>query len=336
MRHVGIKVLIPGFLSTIQDMGRWGYQDKGVSPSGVMDTHAAALANTLVSNPVSEGVIEAAMGGIQLAFEESTVIAVCGARTEILVDRRAVGMNTAVTVRRGQTLFIGPAAAGMWVYIAFAGGLDIAPVMKSASTNLSLHLGGMCGRKLKAGDQIGFRQPRSALPNQRLRHCPAPPLPAPNAVTPIRVILGPQDARFPPDVVSRLLSSQYIVTPESNRMGYRLSGSTGGLGSGYDIITDGITFGSIQVPPSGEPIVMMADHQTTGGYAKIAAVISEDLPVLAQCRPGSALRFADISVEDAQALIAARALYLERLRKTFERGELYLSFERRGALDTPQ
>ena len=336
MIHMGIKVLIPGFLSTIQDMGRWGYQDKGVSPSGVMDTHAAALANTLVSNPVNECVIEAAMGSIQLVFEESTVIAVCGARAEILVDHRAVGMNTAVTVRRGQTLSIGPAIAGMWVYIAFAGGLDITPVMKSASTNLSLHLGGMRGRKLEAGDQIGFRQPRPTLSNQRLRHCPAMPLSAPDAVTPIRIILGPQDTRFAPDVIGRLLSSQYIVTPESNRMGYRLSGSTGGLGAGYDIITDGITFGSIQVPPSGEPIVMMADHQTTGGYAKIAAVISEDLPILAQCRPGSVIRFVNISVKEAQALISAHALYLERLRKTFERGALYLSFERREAPNTPQ
>lgn len=314
---MGLEVLIPGFLSTIQDLGRWGYQDKGVSPSGFMDTHAAILGNILVGNDPGEAMIESALGGLQIKFTRTNVIAVCGARVDIHVDQRAVGMNTAVTVRSGQTLTIGCTSQGMWIYLAFAGGLDIPKVMGSRSTNVRLGLGGMHGRKLKSGDQIAFRRPTTQLLNQRLRHFPSKHLQPPKDVS-IRLLLGPQAHFFGEEAVASFLSSRYTIASDSDRTGYRLNSCDGSLCKGYDIITDGTVFGSVQIPPSGKPIIMMADHQTTGGYAKIATVISADLPLLAQCQPGAVLRFVSVSITEAQALIDAEAIQINKLKESFE------------------
>lgn len=304
---MGFLVQAPGFLTTVQDMGRTGYQAYGVSPAGVMDRRSPTIANLLVGNDENEGVLEVTLGGVSLDFDEDNTVAVCGADAPITVDGVRREPYCAIAVKKGQTLSLGLAAKGMRVYIAFSGGLDIKPVMNSLSTHTQSATGGFMGRKLERGDAICFKRPCAALLNMSARRAQIETFHAQDEPTDIRVILGPQDKLFTAAGVSTFLGEAYKVSANSDRMGFRLIGSAVELRRRRDMITDGVVFGSIQVPPSGEPIIMMADRQTTGGYPKIATVISEDLPLAAQCRPGMAMRFCPVTIDEAQALIKKRA-----------------------------
>ncbi len=295
---MGIKIIKAGLLTTIQDMGRYGYQETGMSVSGVMDTRSASLANILVGNDEGEGVLEVTMMGPTIEFTADNVIAVTGGDLGAALNGAPLPRYEAVSVKAGQTLSFAAPKAGARAYIAVAGGFDVPVVMGSKSTNLKSKIGGFQGRKLETGDEIGFTAPKAFLPNMAQRKLPVPDFSAKERE--LRVVLGPQDDCFPQSSIDTFFNNVYTISNEYDRMGCRMQGEVIKHKVGGDIITDGISFGAVQVPSHGNPIVMMADHQTTGGYTKIGNVISVDLPILAQCMPGHKIHFKWISIEAAQ------------------------------------
>ena len=300
---MGIKIISGGFLTTIQDLGRFGYQETGMAVSGVMDTRAASLANILVGNDENEAVIEVTMMGPTIEFTEDNMVAVTGGDLGAAIDGVPMPQYEAVLVKAGQTLKFAGMKSGARAFIAFAGGLDVPVDMGSKSTNLKSKIGGLEGRKLAVGDEIGFSSPKTWLPNMTKRKLPVPDFSAKEHT--LRVILGPQNDYFMQRGIDTFLNSTYTISNEYDRMGCRMEGNVIRHKNGGDIITDGISFGAVQVPSHGNPIVMMADHQTTGGYTKIANVISVDLPILAQCMPGHKIHFKWVTVDEAQDLYCA-------------------------------
>ena len=309
---MSITVLSPGLLTTVQDMGRVGYQQFGVSVSGVMDPRSAALANILAGNDMGEAVLECTMMGPKLRFDRACVIAITGGDLGPTLDGQPIPGYRALAVRAGQVLGFTAPKTGCRAFIAFSGGLDIPLAMGSRSTDLKAKLGGLQGRKLEKGDAIGFRAPVEALP--RMEDRALRPEFAPQPVYTLRVVLGPQDDAFTQDGLRTFLTGAYTVTPEFDRMGCRLSGPAIQHRQTADIISDGIAFGAVQVPSSGAPIIMLADRQTTGGYTKIANVITADFRILAQLKAGDKVRFAEVSVEEAQNILLARRAALNAIR----------------------
>ena len=242
----GFTVLNPGVLTTVQDFGRIGYQQFGVSVSGAMDPRAMRFANLLVGNPENEAVLECTMLGPQLQFDETTIIAVTGGNLGPTLDGQPLKTYCAYKVNAGQTLRFAGLRSGCRAYIAFAGGLDIPEVMGSRSTYTKAKIGGFKGRKLEKGDAIGFRDPKTELFNLDKRSLT--PEFVPRDVYTLHVIMGPQDDMFTDEGIKTFLSETYTVTPEFDRMGCRLDGPVIAHVNGGDIISDGIAFGAVQVP----------------------------------------------------------------------------------------
>ena len=293
-----MKVITPGPLSTIQDGGRFGYMSTGFGSGGAMDLRAMRIANILVGNHENDGVIEMTMLGLSAEFTCNSVIALTGADMQ-------------PEVQAGDKLTLGAARTGMRGYLAVAGGFDIDPVMGSQSTNLKVKLGGFQGRKLAAGDQISLR--READLSQCGHNKCAPENDYPQ-VTTVRVMFGPQEDYFTQKGIDTFLSARYNVSGQSDRMGVRLEGTPIENKNGVDIISDGIAYGSVQIPASGTPIIMMADRQTTGGYAKIATVITADLYKIAQAKPGSCIRFQAVTEKEAVAALKEERDFLKGLQ----------------------
>lgn len=303
---MSITVLNPGLLTTVQDFGRVGYQQFGVSVSGVMDPRSTTIANILVGNEDGEAVLECTMMGPQLQFDRANCIAITGGDLGPTLDGQPIPSYRAIQVQAGQVLRFTAPRTGCRAFVAFAGGLDIPVVMGSRSTYMKAKIGGLQGRKLEKGDVIGFRAPKESLKNLNMRYI-APEF-IPRAEYTLRVILGPQDDAFTQAGLSTFLGQTYTVTPEFDRMGCRLEGPVIEHKESGDIISDGIAFGAIQVPSAGKPIIMLGDRQTTGGYTKIASVISVDFRILAQLKTGDKVRFEKVSVQFAQeALLTQRA-----------------------------
>lgn len=305
---MSIKVINGGLLATVQDKGRYGFQAGGVQVSGVMDRDAAELANFLVGNEPEAAVLETTYLGPELEFAEAALVAATGGLPDMLLDGKKVEPYRSLVVRQGQRLKLAAQKSGMRAYIAVAGGLAVPKVMGSRSTNLKLAIGGLAGRKLQAGDELPTGQPgeyaQAVLAGtKRPRVAKLPEALKPENVQPIRIILGPQDDYFSQEEIERFCQEIYTVSNESDRMGYRLQGRPVAKTNNRDLITDGIVFGSIQIPPNGQPIIMLADHQTTGGYPKLATVATVDLPKLAQAMPGTKLQFSLVTVQAAQKLL---------------------------------
>lgn len=308
-----MTVISPGLLSTVQDGGRFGYMSRGFSPSGAMDGYSMKLANLLVGNDRSDGVIEMTLLGASLRFDCTSVIAVTGADMEPEINGQPIKSYTAVQVNDGDTLTFKAAKSGLRSYLAVAGGFDLPYVMGSMSTNLKCAIGGVEGRRLKAGDEIPLRRSvplsaigrRSVTPENEFTDCT------------VRMVLGPQDDHFTDSGIETFLSAEYTVSDKSDRMGVRLEGEKIENKNGVDIISDGIVTGSVQIPASGTPIIMMADRQTTGGYAKIATVITADLKKAAQAKPGSKLRFQAVSEKQAVAILRKEERKLKFLEYKF-------------------
>lgn len=303
-----IKILNPGLLTTIQDLGRWGFQNVGMTVAGAMDHYSLKVANLLVGNKIDEACIEASFLGPEIEFNTDDIISITGADMSPKINGAPVNMWEAVSVKRGDILKFQGAKSGVRTYIAFGRTLDVPVIMGSKSTFLRGKLGGFNGRKLAKGDEIKLGSEMKS----KLYALPEKYIPKYSKTQEIRVVLGPQKDYFDDDAINTFLSSEYKITNEADRMGYRLEGEKIKHIETPDIISDGIVFGSIQVPGHGSPIVMMADRQTTGGYTKIATVISQDLEKLAQMGAGGSIRFKEVSVEEAQNLFAAReTLYKE-------------------------
>jgi len=313
---MSITVLNPGLLTTVQDQGRIGYQQFGVSVSGVMDPRAATVANMLVGNDDKEAVLECTMMGPHLQFNETNCIAITGGDLMPTIDGKPVPNYTAIKVEAGQVLKFTMPKAGCRAFIAFAGGLDIPEIMGSRSTYMKAKIGGLEGRKLQKDDVIGFRAPKSELKNMNFRSMASEFVPRKEYT--IRVVLGPQDDYFTDAGIQTFLSQVYTVTAEFDRMGCRLEGEAIAHKNGGDIISDGIAFGAIQVPSSGKPIIMLGDRQTTGGYTKIANVISVDFRILAQLKQGDKVRFEQVSVKFAQDALLTQRAALKTIRNALE------------------
>ena len=313
---MSITVLNPGLLTTVQDQGRIGYQQFGVSVSGVMDPRSASLANILVGNDEKEAVLECTMMGPHLQFNQANCIAITGGDLMPTLDGKPIPNYTAVKVEAGQVLKFTMPKTGCRAFIAFAGGLDIPEVMGSRSSYMKAKIGGVEGRKLAKDDVIGFRAPKAELKNMNFRSMASEFVPRKEYT--VRVVLGPQDDYFTDAGIQTFLSEVYSVTAEFDRMGCRLEGAVIQHKDGGDIISDGIAFGAIQVPSSGKPIIMLGDRQTTGGYTKIANVISADFRILAQLKQGDKVRFEKVSVKAAQDALLTQRAALKTIRNALE------------------
>lgn len=304
----------PGLLTTVQDLGRWGQQALGVPVAGAMDTHALRVANALVDNPPAAAGLEVTLLGPTLRAEAPIVMAVAGAAFAIRVNDAGVTAGTAFDVPAGGVVTFGPreAGSGARAYLAMAGGIDTPLVLGSRATHLVSRMGGVDGRALVAGDvlPIGPAPPARRGPRPRWLPLDAMPQDAPRAV---RVLLGPQDDWFTPAAVEAFLTSPFTVSSRSDRMGFRLEGPTLETRTRGQLLSEPVAFGAVQVPASGDPILLMADRQTAGGYPKIATVISADLPVAGQLSPGDRIRFAACTRAEARAALIARERALLRV-----------------------
>ncbi|MBO5093120.1 MAG: biotin-dependent carboxyltransferase family protein [Lachnospiraceae bacterium] len=308
---MGIRILEGGALTTVQDRGRYGYQSTGFSVSGVMDRRSFQIAGALLGKRETGAALEAALLGPTIEFTEDVLFALTGADMKPKLNGWEIPMYHALLGKRGDVLSLGFAVTGVYGYIAFAGEMDVPVVMGSKSTNLKCRIGGYEGRTLERGDEIGILGAKTKLPNMYKRYEDI------HAFTEtekeIRVLAGPEADYFTEEGMRAFLESVYTVTDSSDRMGYRLEGEAVASRRGVDIISNGIAFGAVQIPPSGKPIVMMADRQTMGGYAKIANVATVDLPELAQSRSGTKLHFKMITIEEAQKLLRREKAYMRYL-----------------------
>ena len=310
---MGIRILKGGMLTTVQDLGRTGYQSQGFSVAGVMDVRSFKIANLLLDNPENEAVLEFTLIGPTLEFTSATIIAITGGDFQPTINGEPAPMYTAIYMNKGDILKFGSARTGSRGYIAFSSYLDVPVVMGSRCTNLKSKQGGFKGRKLQAGDYMNFRIKRRYLPFFLSRKLE--PENFDQDSTTLRVVMGPQDNKFSKQGIETFLTSEYSVTSEFDRMGCRLDGAYIAPKETSDIISDGIAFGSIQVPAHGKPIILLADRQTTGGYAKIATVASVDIPKIVQRKTDHKIRFQAITVQEAQELYLKEQKELDKMRK---------------------
>ncbi len=310
---MGFRVLRGGMLTTIQDFGRSGYQSQGFSVGGAMDVRSFKIANLLLDNPENEAALEITLIGPELEFTADTIIAITGGDFSPKLNGEPAPMYAAVYVRKGDVLSFGSARTGTRCYVAFSGYLNVPVVMGSRCTSLKSGIGGFKGRRLEAGDYIGERVKRRYLPFFLSRKLPAPDFENDDGV--LRVVMGPQDNLFSRQGVETFLNAEYTVTGDFDRMGCRLDGPIIAPKETSDIISDGIALGAIQVPSAGKPIILLADRQTTGGYAKIATVVSVDIPRLVQKKTDQKLRFRAVTVQEAQRLYLEEVKELEHMRR---------------------
>ncbi|MDN3014601.1 biotin-dependent carboxyltransferase family protein [Paenibacillus sp. BSR1-1] len=327
---MSVEVLQSGLCTTVQDMGRFGHQQHGVIVSGAMDTLALRLANRLVGNPENDAALEITLLGPKLKFHEDQLIAICGGVFSPMIDGKPVPSWRPVWVSGGSVLEFGQAKKGCRAYISFAGGIDVPQVLGSRSTYLRAEIGGFKGRPLKKGDSLQMNQPNDnsmqligLLANKRDRfpfvaadwYIGETMLPSYEKSI-VRVIRGPQFDQFSQESRRVFFQQEFQISPQSDRMGYRLSGSRLELEQPLELLSEAVTAGTIQVPSDGQPIILMADRQTTGGYPKLGFVASVDLPILAQRKPGTTIRFKEISLMEAQQ----EMMKVEGMIKTFSRG----------------
>ncbi len=294
-----VLVLKPGMLTTIQDLGRWGFQDSGVPVAGPMDAYSHRLANRLVGNPDTAATLEITLIGPELQFDGEVTCALAGADLPARLDGAVVPMGRAWTARSGARLSLGVRRRGARAYLAVRGGFDVPPVFGSRATHLLSAMGGVGGRAIASGDRLPVGT--SAGTPRR-----GEPLARPEGGARVRVVWGPQNEYFTAAARETLVGSRFVVTPQSNRQGYRLEGPSLAHAGPADILSDATPIGSLQVPASGQPILLMADRQTTGGYPKIATVITADLPLVGQLAPGDWIEFTACSLDEARRALVER------------------------------
>ena len=290
-----------GMLTTVQDRGRWGYQGLGVPVAGPMDWYSHALANRIVGNAADSAALEVTLIGPELIVDGEVVCAVSGADFEVTVDGVAVPAHQQFAARSGSRIRVGTRRVGARATLAVRGGFDLPATFGSRATHLVSGMGPFGGRALRVGDRLPIAASHSSSePNAGI------PLEMPRGGARVRVVPAAHRERFTDDAWRTLTRARFAITPQSNRMGYRLEGPALSHVRSADILSEAMPIGAIQVPPSGQPILLMADRQTTGGYATIAAVITADLPLAGQLAPGDWLEFSACTREDAIAALRAR------------------------------
>jgi antagonist of KipI len=316
MTTATLTVVRPGLLTTVQDLGRWGFQAAGVSVAGPMDTFSHRLANILVSNPDEAATLEITLIGPELEFDVATTIAISGGEFNVRCQGQPIPMNAATAVAAGSRLQFGRRRSGARAYLAVAGGILTPVLLGSRATHLVSGMGGLDGRALAAGDRL----PILASPGPRpARRAPGLTLPASGRAK-LRIVPGAQADWFGEESLLAVTKASFCVSPRSNRMGYRLQGVPIAHGRTGEPISEPLAFGAIQVPAAGEPILLMADRQTAGGYPKIGAVIAADLPIAGQLAPGDFIEFAWCSRQEAAAALIARERPLLRVADPLARG----------------
>lgn len=324
-----ITITKPGLLSTIQDLGRFGYQKYGVITSGAMDSLSHRIANILVGNAENKPTIEMTFLGPIIQFQQDALIAICGGDLSPTIQNRPVRMWRPVLIRKGAQLKFAQAHTGCRAYLAVAGGFSIPSIMNSTSTYIRANVGGFHGRALKAGDQLSFAEIpalSSKLMKKLLNRDPDLPfvemdwsvstdlIPKFKKESVIHVINGRHSHLFTKESQEWLWTKPFQITLQSDRMGYRLNGPRLHLEKPMEILSEAVTFGTIQVPADGNPIILMADRQTTGGYPKIGEIASIDLSFLAQAKPLDTIFFTNISLEEAQLLLIERERKIKQLK----------------------
>ncbi|QTN00449.1 5-oxoprolinase/urea amidolyase family protein [Sediminibacillus dalangtanensis] len=295
---MALRIIEEGLQTSIQDTGRYGYQSAGFSVSGAMDRRAAALANIAVNNDPNQAVLEMSYVGPSITFEADTVIALAGADMAAKINGKPIQLGKPVSIKNADTLQLRTARRGLHCYLAVKGGFNVPDFLGSKSASLKDQLGGSFHGKLKAGDTIPFQFPTKAT-SVSWRLSPKLFDYISGKQTTIRFLEGRQYHWFTRQSLSDFTSTAYTSTPQSNRMGYRLQGTPLKIQIEGDLVTEVAGFGTIQVPPDGQPIILMAESQPTGGYPKIGQVIQSDLPALSQIRPGQPIVFQMTTLENA-------------------------------------
>ena len=318
---MSLRIAKPGLLTTIQDGGRWGLQHLGVVPCGAMDRVALALANALVGNRTDEAALEITLLGPQVLLEEDALVALCGAEFDASAGDAELPRDRPVLIPAGTGLTFRRAARGTRAYLAVAGGIGVEPLLGSRSTYLAARFGGLEGRALRAGDVLPLAPDAAQLARERYGRLsarasnrggvqsvrwsvPALTLPEHEPIV-LHAMSGRHYDDFEAESQRAFFDASWRISPDSNRMGFRLEGPVLARPRGGEILSEPTCLGTVQVPANGAPIVLMADHQTTGGYPKIAEVAGADVPRLAQLAPGGTLRFAQCTLEQALELRAA-------------------------------
>jgi antagonist of KipI len=309
-----------GFLTSVQDFGRTGFREFGVSSGGALDSFGLRVANLLVGNDEGAAGLEITLGGLQLRFDDECVVAWCGGEFDARVGSMALLAGHAAHVQTGERVKIGRPQIGCRAWLAISGGIDVPAVLGSRSTDLRAQFGGFEGRTLRDGDVISLGTSRrssrlvgttEAISSRTAPHdwvSPAAPKPI------LHFIRGIDWSRFNASTLQRLTSEAFSVSPDSDRMGVRLEGPELKRLDESDLISEAVASGTIQVPPSGKPILLLGDCQTIGGYPKIAHVITVDLGIAAQLRAGDHVRFSEVSITDAHRLLLERERDFERFR----------------------
>ena len=301
-----IRVVKPGFFTTVQDRGRYGYAHLGVSPSGAADALSLRIANLLVGNDEGAPALEMTLLGATLEFEESAIVAVTGAECECKSGPDGVPLQAAFELQAGAVLQCGNMVGGARCYLAVQGGFDVPLAMGSASTLTAAHFGGFQGRRLQSGDLLPVRR-HDKLKVRTLR---SGAIDALHRHKRLRITKGAQQDWFAPETFERLLSSTYVVSEQSDRTGLRLKGVAVRPGEQAELLTDGVPLGAIQVPQDGQPIILFVDQQTTGGYPKIANVIAADMHRVGQLRPRDEVRFGEVMIAEAVRLLREQEKWL--------------------------
>jgi antagonist of KipI len=305
---MAIRVNNPGFLTTVQDLGRYGYAHLGISPAGAADQLSFRISNLLVGNDENSPALEMTMSGVTLELEERAVIAVTGGDCECKVGAYSVAGATALEVPAGAVVRCGAMRRGVRSYLAIQGGFDVPPVMGSASTHIAGRFGGFRGRLLKAGDVLHVGKQRTS----RMRTLKPGAFDHLYRPAPFRVTRGAQQEWFGPESFEKLFSCPYTVGEQSDRTGLRLKGETVRPRVESQLLTDGIPLGAVQVPQDGQPIILFVDQQTTGGYPKIATVIAADRHRVGQAKPRDQIRFAEVSIDEAILLLREQESWLQQ------------------------
>jgi len=320
---VKINITRAGFLTSVQDLGRLGFRQFGVSVGGALDSHALRVANLLVGNDESAAGLEITLGGLRLRFVDDRIVAWCGGEFDVRVGSTSLAAGHAVLLRANEELAVSQPKIGCRAWLAISGGVNVPAVLGSRSTDLRANFGGFDGRALRDGDEIALeRNSKHAqslvdlLREQRISPWSPPhDWSSPARREPIlRVMRGSDWNRFNDVTIQRFTNEVFIVSPDSDRMGVRLEGIELKRNHDIDLISEAVVPGTIQVPPGGKPIVLLGDCQTIGGYPKIAHVITVDLPIAAQLRVGDRVRFREVSLTEAHQLLYEREKELERFR----------------------
>jgi antagonist of KipI len=306
-----------GLLTSVQDLGRTGFRQFGVSISGALDSFGLRVANLLVGNDEGAAALEITLGGLQLRFEDERIVAWCGGEFDVQIGSRALPAGHVAHLQAGDELKFGRAQIGCRCWLAISGGIDVPVVLDSRSTDLRAHFGGIEGRALRDGEVVLLGpRPGSSPPATGISSWTAPhDWVSPAKRNPVlRFVRGADWDRFNASTLQRLTSEPFNVSPDSDRMGVRFDGPELKREDETDLISEAVAPGTIQIPPSGKPILLLGDCQTIGGYPKIAHVITVDLGIAAQLRAGDGVRFFEVSLQDAHRVLMERQRDLERFR----------------------